>query len=748
MKREFWAVAASMLVAALAGCRAGAAGGETGRRPSEISAPEAAAPAAAEIAPRLPHEGGAMKPALVEVEAGEGLGAELARGAEICESCHAEIAAQWRGSVHAAASFDNPLYRVSIERFRDDNGEAASRMCAACHDVALLVDGAMEAEVRPDDPRAHAGVSCLICHGIVEARPDGNGSYRLRSDEVVIPVEGDPASLSAHRARMAPKTLRTAALCGSCHKSFLGMGTGHDHHLPGFDDMATWRRSIHAGSRLDRVDGGVPERACADCHMPEVEAPRGDVSADNGRVRSHRFAGGHTWLAAMQGETEQLEATTAMLKSAATLRLSGLRRRSGELRLPADGAGLEPGEEIVLEVVIRNVGAGHRFPGGTLDAQDTWVELSITDARGERLAAAGQAWRQGRADVSLHRLHATLLDERGRPVLGRAIQDFRTPGYNHTITPRDRQLVRYAWRAPEQISDDAWPLRVQARLVHRSREPGLAQAACDEVRSPRGAAWDAARRARGRPPIDPCAPLPRTIVAEDDIELLPPSEATAAEPDAVLALDHGAAWAHALVEEIDRARPSFLLALDWLEGEQGPRAARLRAAALVGLGGVASRQGRTREMEHWLDRADDTLPGQPASAWVRGRGLMAVWRHDEAIPWLRVAAAGAPLDDRAWTALAVAAGSEADYRGSLAAARRALALSPRAPDPLRAQALALRGLGRDEATTRRALEAFLKHRRRDDGPALRSSCSMEVPGCALERTPNHLHRVLAADTHR
>jgi hypothetical protein len=228
----------------IAGCRAPR---EAQRSLEDVSVAAKVAPAVPEPTAHLPRDAASLRPAMVELEPGsDGLGAALAEAAVACESCHAEIAAQWRESAHAAASFDNPLYRVSVEGFRDAQGGRASRMCGGCHDVALLVDGAMDEPVRPDDRRAHAGVSCLVCHGVVEARPDGNGSYRLRGDEVPLPVEGDPASLRAHRRRMASPALRTAELCGSCHRSFVGAYTGHDHHLTGVDDLTAWRRSIYA----------------------------------------------------------------------------------------------------------------------------------------------------------------------------------------------------------------------------------------------------------------------------------------------------------------------------------------------------------------------------------------------------------------------------------------------------------------------------------------------------------------------
>jgi tetratricopeptide (TPR) repeat protein len=680
----------------------------------------------------LPPRAGPLAPARVTfTRAPAGFGRVLARDVGDCEACHAEIAAQWRSSGHAAASFDNPIYRVSVEGFRRTAGKAASRMCAGCHDLALLLDGAMDDAVSPDDPRAHAGVSCLSCHGVERATSEGNASFQLRTDEPTMPVAGDEASIRAHRMRMAPPALATTALCGACHRSFLGRETGQDHHFEGIDDIGSWRRSAYAGSRIDRVDE-VRQRSCADCHMPSVAAPRGDAAAsERGTVRSHRFAGGHSWLAKMQADADQLAEVERMLKGAASIRVAALRGDDGRMALPATAAELRAGEEVTIELVIRNLAVGHRFPGGTLDAVDSWVELEVHDAHGDTIATAGQGWRDGRSDASLHRFAATVVDVDGQPVLGRHIHRFAAKAYDHTVAPRDRQLVRYRLTLP----DDVEVLAIEARLMHRSRDPELQRRVCAAQGSLAAHSWAAARRKRARPPLDPCAPQPITIVARDRITI---GDGAAQRLDPSLAIDHGAAWTHALVEEIETARASFDLALAALDASE----TRLRASAYHGLAIVAARQGRIDEMDQWLRAAGDQAPGHPAFAWTRGQALATVWRHDEAARWLRVASAGAAGDERTWVALATAHGSLGQHDRALAAARQALELAPRHPDGLRVQALALRGLGVREPVSEPAFDAFLAHRRRDDAAELRSRCSMEVAGCGRERTPNHVHPTL------
>ena len=141
-------------------------------------------------------------PAHVDI-AGDGSrsGAEIA-DVERCASCHAEAVRTWRGSAHALASFNNPLYRFSVDGFKRENGHVESRFCGGCHDPALLVDGAMDAEVAADDARARAGITCSVCHTAVDVRPGGaKAAYTLAAEPLMLRTCNDPTSIAEHRRR-------------------------------------------------------------------------------------------------------------------------------------------------------------------------------------------------------------------------------------------------------------------------------------------------------------------------------------------------------------------------------------------------------------------------------------------------------------------------------------------------------------------------------------------------------------------
>jgi hypothetical protein len=684
----------------------------------------------------LPREPPPLGPAQSEVD-GQ-LSGDTVTETESCAGCHADAAAQWSSSAHAYGSFNNPIYRVTVDRFRATVGKEASRFCAGCHDVALLVDGAMSGDVVPTDPRGHGGITCRVCHGIEGVRPDGNGSYRLASSTIPIPRDGDDESLRAHKARMALAPLRTPQLCGACHRSFLSPETGNRAHLIGQDELGAWQRSPYAGSFDARIDEPVEAAECRTCHMPLEDAPLGDAAAKVGKIRSHRFAGANTWLAAMHADEPQMRAVRARLQGAASIDVAVATGSDGSLTMPADGAPVVKGKAIVFDVVVRNEHVGHRFPGGVLDAQDAWIEVVVRDALGRRLAEAGMSQQETGDDRTAHRLRAVQGDGNGTPLLLRETDRFRAPVFNHTIAPRDAEVIRYRFEVPASLDPRGLPLGVTARLRHRSRDLALARAVCADLKTPRGADFAREVRRRTGAGLDPCVPEPVTDIAETEIWIGEGWETRVgpeAEPAWRRLYDDGLGLLRAQQEEVGAARASLERALELL-----PREARLeRAIVLQSLAQVAIREGRTAEALQRLDDAQALQPGHPAVSRARGEAMGEVWRWAEAAGPYGDAARASPGNDWIWAQLAIAYGSAGDPERALDAARHGLSLSPRDSDMLRVQALALERLGAPADAVSDAREAFSRWRPPDEAPAIRNGCSKQFAWCALERLPVHVH---------
>lgn len=647
------------------------------------------------------------------------------RTTDDCRGCHADVHRQWSESAHGHSSFDNPWYRASIDRFREARGNRASRFCAGCHDPALLLSGAIDGEVTAETPGADVGIPCRLCHGTVRAEPDGNASYVWSREPIPLPDPANAAEVAAHRARVRTPVLESAALCGSCHRSFAGPEVGNPHHIAGIEDIGAFAASPFAGADAERVElEPLEPSSCRGCHMRPARA-RHDMAASDGVVASHRFAGAHLGLSS---DPEQTRVVLAQLESAATVDLIAARigdRLILPLDPPAEGTRTRVTRRaayVDVDVVVRNVGVGHRFPGGTRDLQDTRVELWVRDARGRPHVHSTD-------DPASHqRLSSRVLDGQGRVQELHDVDRFVAAGFDRTLTSRDARLVRF--RVPlDGLARRDWPLRFEARLVHRRHPPAFAAMACEASRSPRGRAF-AANLPSG---VDPCVEPPATLLARA-VAYLGGSErrgrgvdAQARRPLAARLYDYALALGHTLQEDAADAVP--VLTRMRAAAPDDPRA---QAAALVALARIAGRQGRIDEALRLAGEAEQVLPGHPAIARARGMAYAQVWRWGPAAASFGLAGQGAAGDTRALRDWARALGSLGDDTQAWSAASRGLMRAPRDPALLRTQWLSLQSL--EHSASDAAEAAFVRHRESDEQARLLRACEAD-PVCARDRLP-------------
>ncbi|MBL8624196.1 MAG: hypothetical protein JNK64_23020 [Myxococcales bacterium] len=703
---------------------------------------------------RLPRAPGPYAPSLLTMSAGGADGpqaGDLLADVDTCGSCHAEVTAQWQSSIHSFASFANPIYRANIEVFRANMGNEASQHCGGCHDMPLEIDGAMKQGIAADDLRAHTGVSCRVCHGASAPTKDGNASFVLNGAPLPTPNVDDPASVAAHKAAVDVKPLGDE-LCATCHRGFLSPDLGVPVHLSGIDEPTAWRGSAWNGNGAGRVDK-VDKQGCISCHMPEVEAGPDEYAGADRKLRAHTFAGGHTWMAAMRDDAAQLARIQKMLVGAASIDVAGAivpadapangpPTIGGRWQLPADGAPVRPGKALAFDVVIRNLLTGHRFPGGVVDMQDTWIEVEVADARGKRLASSGLDHARRADDTDAHVLRSYPVDDQGNLLQRHQLFGFRAVVSNQSVATRDAVAVRYAMDVPATA---ALPLQVTARLRHRTRSLENQRATCEAAKVGEGAAFLRQALALRDMVVDPCKPQPITEIASIAVWLgdgAAARQAPSARPAWERSYEHGMALTQVVTERLEEARSVLEHALTQIPaGDAGKRP---RAMILVQLASVAGKQGRADAALALVAEARALLPtpGPPALDAYAADALARVWRWKEAEPFARAVTERAPANTAAWVMLARVRGSLGDDRGALAAAVKGLELAPRDADLLRTQATALAQLMPGTDLAAKALAAYDRFRAPDDAAQLRMACAAASKVCAREREMGHTHRLV------
>jgi hypothetical protein len=599
-------------------------------------------------------------------------GAQLPSAVD-CARCHADIAAQWASSAHRHSSFDNPYYRVSVEAFRTERGRSAARFCAGCHEPVLFLSGAIDGAIDPASAAAQAGVGCLVCHAIDTTDLAGNGGWHAK-------LGGD-----VHGQR-AP-ILAEARLCAACHKVGLRPDITHDRWIRGQDDWDAWLASSASGNGASAVYRAAEIRRCQDCHMP-LEPAVHDAAAKNGMVRSHRFLGANSALAHLRGDDDTEQRIAAFLGGAVALDLF-LDEARGE-----------------AVAVLANRRVGHRFPGGTNDSNEVWLEVTAFGAGGAVLGRSGARDEGGVLDADAHLVRAQPVDGEAEPLRLRDPQHMRGVAFDTSLGPGDPQAIRFA--LPSGTT------RVEARLLYRKFSRAYAERACSS-------SVDTTR----------CRNVPTVEIAH--AAAAPADASSSAAPAAVRTLvERALALAGAMADSADRAL-SFVDAARALAPDR-PEPLLARARAML-------RLGRTDDAALAARAAARLDPRHPAAAWLEASALDRGYRQREARPAVERLLRLVPADRAALALGARVFGVVGDARAALGAADRLAAIDPDLEEAHFQRALALADLGRlDEAQA--AEETWLSRRVFDEVDlALRRLWCSRHPERPDESEPVHVHRL-------
>jgi Flp pilus assembly protein TadD len=436
-----------------------------------------------------------------------------------CKRCHEDIYNQWFSSAHHFSSFNNQWYRKSIEYMQDTVGTKPSKWCGGCHDPAVLYSGLMDTPIKQivHRPESQAGLGCMMCHSIAHVKSTmGQGDFYLEYPELhELAATQNPVARALHDflIRLNPEPHRrvflkpfmrdqTAEFCSSCHKVHLDVPVNHYRWFRGFNEYDNWQASGVSGQGARSFYYPPKPQQCADCHMP-AEASK-DAGNVNGFVHSHRFPGANTALPTANEDDAQLKLTEGFLKSGAlTVDIfalspaqqplkSGATNQSelattfgvgeeAETKLTPGASGevtpvsaplnrvkpaLRRGDTVRVDVVVRTKKVGHFFPGGTVDAYDTWLELKAVDDKGQTIFWSGKVEGDGKGPVEkgAHFYRSLQIDAHGNPINKRNAWATRAVVYVRLIPPGAADTVHYRMSIPENAGNR---ITLHARLCYR-----------------------------------------------------------------------------------------------------------------------------------------------------------------------------------------------------------------------------------------------------------------------------------------
>jgi len=464
---------------------------------------------------------GPFFPSSAQVYGGEKIPSKFFMESDSCKRCHEDIYNQWNSSAHHFSSFNNQWYRKSIEYMQDTIGSRPSKWCGGCHDPAVLYAGKMDTPIKQivHAPEAQAGLGCMMCHSIADVKSTmGQGDFYLEYPKLhELAASKNPVIRTLHdfMIKLNPEPHRrvflkpfmkqqTAEFCSSCHKVHLDVPVNHYRWIRGFNEYDNWQASGVSGEGARSFYYPTKAQQCADCHMPLERC--NDMGNVAGKVHSHRFPGANTALPTANEDAAQLKTTEDFLTSGAlTVDIFALSPASAPLKpgaiahhdlattfavgeeaeakiTPSSSSNVEPalvtaplnrvqpavrrGDTVRVDVVVRTKRVGHFFPGGTVDAYDTWLELKGVDDKGLTIFWSGMVEDDGKGPVEkgAHFYRSLQVDAHGNPINKRNAWATRAVVYVRLIPPGAADTVHFRMKVPERRGSK---ITLTARLRYR-----------------------------------------------------------------------------------------------------------------------------------------------------------------------------------------------------------------------------------------------------------------------------------------
>ncbi|MFO0982080.1 MAG: tetratricopeptide repeat protein [Planctomycetota bacterium] len=341
------------------------------------------------------------------------------------------------------------------------------------------------------------------------------------------------------------------------------------------------------------------------------------------------------------------------------------------------------GETIEVQVVVRNKGVGHTFPGGTNDSNEGWLEFSAATADGKPIMHSGFLQGDQRVDPRAHFYHSKIVDRHSNLVARRNAQDIYAPVYVNVIGPGTADVVRYKVEVPADAAGKS--IKLKAKLNWRK----FNRAYVEYVYADKGTVPD----------------IPITTIESDEVELYVVASGTHREPprdplpdsEWVRFNDHGIGLL--LKNDTRGAAQTF------------EELIRMSPARIDGYRNLARTYFTDRKLDQafeLLKKCETIKPGDPQTAWLWGQVLQRQGRYDKAAEALQRVLEYFPNDRDTWGMLGGTLFLDQQFERALAAYGNVLRIDPEDRNAHYHRMLCYRALGM-EGQAKEAEIAYLKY---------------------------------------
>ncbi|MDH5400469.1 MAG: tetratricopeptide repeat protein, partial [Cyclobacteriaceae bacterium] len=627
----------------------------------------------------------------------------------------------------------------------DGIGRAKSKLCSGCHDPALMLAGKMDRPIDRNLPEAQAGLTCLACHAIDKIHNQiGNANYNLadeQEDPYLFPTseEGSigaflhdaaiKAKPEVHMQQLMKPFFSKSEYCMTCHKVNLPESINNYRWLRGQDEFDNWHDSGVSGNASRTFYLPAFKRECQDCHMPPEPAPLGDLAANNGTVRSHRFIAINTALPFIRNDTATLKRIEHFLqneKLGVDIFAVSTESHPEPLMAPEQkNLILKAGERVTVDVVVRNKGVGHTFPGGTNDSNEGWLEFTIKNKEGKNLIISGYIGENNHLDEMAHVFKAVFVDKNSKPIHQRNAQDIYVNVFSNVIGPGTADIAHYSFIIPEDLAGQK--LTMKARLLWRKFDQNYMEFAYKA-------------NPEGFKQFKEVPKLPITEIAGDELNFTVSARETNIaveknEKDSYSASD----WIRfndygigLLLENDTRGAIRAFEVVAQLQPDRldGP----------LNLAKTALNEGGLEEAYLHLKKCEEIKKGDPQVAWVWGRVRQEDGLYEDAISAYNYVLKSFPEDRAARRQLGRTYYLDQQYQKSIEAYESVIRIDPEDREAYYHLSLNYRALG-NEAEASRMEKAFNYYSIDESAAETASKYRMGNPGANLMAQDIRVHRL-------
>lgn len=209
----------------------------------------------------------------------EAFAESLYPSARTCAKCHQQIYDEWRVSAHAYAAI-SPMFHCFEQAVQDLTAGTMGTFCVRCHSpLATQMRVPREASQIDGPAVLREGITCVVCHRVVERYGRVNGERRVEPGDIYAPVVGtsDGSGLAAvladadrwkvktdpadkrpgqpiHLSSIRFEQLSDSSFCAPCHQVVVQPGVALEIVYQQYRSGPACKQGI----------------SCQDCHMGAV----------------------------------------------------------------------------------------------------------------------------------------------------------------------------------------------------------------------------------------------------------------------------------------------------------------------------------------------------------------------------------------------------------------------------------------------------------------------------------------------